>query len=247
MSFVNRSMTNTGLTVRAWNDAAIARRDEDGYANATAMCTANGKLWADYQRLSRTQAYLEALAASLDLTPADLVITTTTGPNEFRGTWIHPRLAVDLARWISPEFAVWMDGWFLEQINQPPAQAPGLTAEDVARIVAEAMRGTGQRTVQTVQAHGRYRRVRLDPPAESDSSRHLRLMHKIHEISERIGRVSWRDLHHCTSSSRRAELSPDLWLAAIRDLEALGAGKVILGSRQSPGYQATNNFPTPIF
>lgn len=137
-------MTNTGLTVRAWNDAAIARRDEDGYANATAMCQANGKLWSNYQRLDTTAAYIQALAASFDLAPADLVITTTTGPNEFRGTWIHPRLAVDLARWISPEFAVWMDGWFLEQLEQQPTQAPTLTAEDVARIAMEAMRMSGQ-------------------------------------------------------------------------------------------------------
>lgn len=142
-------MTNSGLTVRAWNDAAIARRDEDGFANATAMCQANGKLWADYQRTARTSDYIEALATSLDLTPADLVITTTTGPNEFRGTWIHPRLAVDLARWISPEFAVWMDGWFLEQLEHQQPQPQGLTAEDVARIAIEAAR-TVQGTVQTV-------------------------------------------------------------------------------------------------
>jgi hypothetical protein len=132
-------MTNTGLVVRVWNDAAIARRDEDGYANATAMCQANGREWKAYHRIDRTQEYIQALAASLDLPAAELVITTTTGPNEFRGTWIHPRLAVDLARWISPEFAVWMDGWFLEQLEQQP-QAPNLTAEDVARIAMDAIR-----------------------------------------------------------------------------------------------------------
>jgi hypothetical protein len=240
-------MTNTGLVVRVWNDAAIARRDEDSFCNATAMCQANGREWKAYHRIDTTKAYIQALAASLDLTPADLVITTTTGPNEFRGTWIHPRLAVDLARWISPEFAVWMDGWFLEQINQPPATAPGLTVEDVARIVAEAMRGTVQ-TVQTVQIAPRrpYRRVRIDVPAESEGARHLRLMHKIHAISERIGRIGWRDLHHCISRSERLATCPNQWLAAIRDLEALGAGEVILGSRQAPGYRATSRFPDPV-
>lgn len=232
---------NNGLTVRAWNDAAIARRDEDGYANATAMCQANGKRWYDYERIDTTKAYIQALATSLDLTPADLVITTTTGPNEFRGTWIHPRLAVDLARWISPAFAVWMDGWFLEQINQPPATAPGLTAEDVARIALEAVRKSGQAAPRRP-----YRRVRIDVSAESEGARHLRLMHKIHAISERIGRIGWRDLHHCTSRSERLATCPNQWLAAIRDLEALGAGEVILGSRQAPGYRATSRFPDPV-
>ena len=32
-------------------------------------------------------------------------------------SWIHERLAVDLARWLSPDFAVWMDGWVLEALG----------------------------------------------------------------------------------------------------------------------------------
>ena len=115
-------MNASGLVVRTWNDAPISRRDGDGYADATAMCQANGRLYADYQRLDRTTAYLQALAASLGIPAEQLVITTTTGPNHLRGTWVHPRLAVDLARWLSPQFAVWMDGWFLEQLEQAKQQ-----------------------------------------------------------------------------------------------------------------------------
>jgi hypothetical protein len=51
-------MNASGLVVRTWNDAPISRRDGDGYADATAMCQANGKLYADYQRLDRTAAYI---------------------------------------------------------------------------------------------------------------------------------------------------------------------------------------------
>lgn len=40
------------------------------------------------------------------------------GRPELQGTWVHPRLAVDLARWVSPQFAVWMDGWFLDVMQQ---------------------------------------------------------------------------------------------------------------------------------
>ena len=111
-------MNASGLVVRTWNDAPISRRDSDGFADATAMCQANGKLYADYQRLERTTAYLTALGESLNLPADQLVLTTTSGPNHLRGTWIHPRLAVDLARWLSPQFAVWMDGWFLEAAGQ---------------------------------------------------------------------------------------------------------------------------------
>jgi hypothetical protein len=113
------TMNASGLVVRTWNDAPISRRDGDGYADATAMCQANGKLWGHYIGNQRTTDYIQALAASLNLPAEQLVITTTTGPNHLRGTWVHPRLAVDLARWLSPRFAVWMDGWLLEQLEQP--------------------------------------------------------------------------------------------------------------------------------
>jgi hypothetical protein len=118
------TMNASGLSVRTWNDAPISRRDSDGYADATTMCQANGKRWHNYERLDTSAAYLQALAASLGIPADQLVITTTTGPNHLRGTWVHPRLAVDLARWLSPQFAVWMDGWFLEQLGHPqPAPA----------------------------------------------------------------------------------------------------------------------------
>jgi hypothetical protein len=108
--------------VRVWQGTSIERRAEDGFVNATAMCKVYGKRWENYHRNERTQQYVAALAKSVFAgalqgsarNRADLVITITTGPNELRGTWVHPRIAVDLARWLHPEFAVWMDCWFLE-------------------------------------------------------------------------------------------------------------------------------------
>jgi hypothetical protein len=114
------------IEAREWNGHPIQRRQMDGYVNATAMCKAGGRRWNHYQTNERTTEYLQALSGSAGI-PADLLVTSIgTGPNHLRGTWIHPRLAVDLARWISPAFAVWMDGWFLEQF-QPAPPAPPLT------------------------------------------------------------------------------------------------------------------------
>ena len=112
------TMNSSGLVVRTWNDAPVCRRDSDGFADATAMCQANGKHLPHYFSNQRTSDYIQALSDSLGIPANQLVVTTTTGPNHLRGTWIHPRLAVDLARWLNPAFAVWMDGWFLEQLEQ---------------------------------------------------------------------------------------------------------------------------------
>jgi hypothetical protein len=115
---IRSTMNASGLVVRTWNDAPITRRDSDGFADATAMCQACDKRWGNYLQLDTSRAYIQALSDSLGIPADQLILSTTTGPNHLRGTWIHPRLAVDLARWLSPAFAVWMDGWFLESIQQ---------------------------------------------------------------------------------------------------------------------------------
>ena len=114
----------TQIEAREWNGHPIQRRQMDGYVNATAMCKANGKHLPHYLANGRTTEYLQALSGSVGI-PTDLLkVSIGNGPNHLRGTWIHPRLAVDLARWISPSFAVWMDGWFLEQFQPAPPASP---------------------------------------------------------------------------------------------------------------------------
>jgi hypothetical protein len=111
--------TPAQIEAREWNGHAIQRRQADGYVNATAMCKANAKHLPHYLTNARTSEYLQALSGSVGIPTDHLKVSIGTGPNHLRGTWIHPRLAVDLARWISPAFAVWMDGWFLEQFATP--------------------------------------------------------------------------------------------------------------------------------
>ena len=110
----------TQIEAREWNGHPIQRREADGYVNATAMCKANGRHLPHYLANGRTTEYLRALSGSVGISTDLLKVTIGNGPNHLRGTWVHPRLAVDLARWISPQFAVWMDGWFLEQFQPSP-------------------------------------------------------------------------------------------------------------------------------
>lgn len=108
------------LFSRTWNNTPITRRTTDDYVNATAICKANGKQWNDYWRTDRATEYLEALSAETGIPVSSLCISTKGGA--YQGTWIHPRAAVDLTRWISADFAVWMDGFLLDVLERP-AQA----------------------------------------------------------------------------------------------------------------------------
>ena len=95
----------------------ILQRAVDGYVNATAMCKAVGKNFADYRRLGATVAFFDELAGSMGIPIDRLVITTTIGRNEARGTWVHPDVAINLGQWCSPKFAVAVSRWVREWIT----------------------------------------------------------------------------------------------------------------------------------
>lgn len=92
----------------------IAQRATDGYINATAMCKAAGKAFADYERLASTQEFLAELSGSMGI-PIDLLVSKNmVGPNELRGTWVHPQVSTHLAQWASARFAVMVSRWVLD-------------------------------------------------------------------------------------------------------------------------------------
>jgi hypothetical protein len=86
-----------------YNGTVIQRRS-DGFVNLTQMCQANGKRLDNWLRLKSTQSYLTTLAHSLT---SEVVDAGEGGSHT--GTWGHPSVAINLARWLSDEFAVWCD------------------------------------------------------------------------------------------------------------------------------------------
>jgi hypothetical protein len=132
---------STALLGREWNGATINQRVSDGFVCATTMCQANNKRWENYFRNERTQEYIAALAETLSSAAEarnratgidDLIQVRKGGQPELQGTWVHPRLAVDLARWISPRFAVFVDGLILSWIQGQQQQATEWPPEWVA-------------------------------------------------------------------------------------------------------------------
>ena len=98
----------------------IHQRAVDGFVNATAMCKADGKQFADYARLGITRAFLSELSSDMGIPMSGLVVTIRGGPPEAQGTWVHPDVAINLGQWCSPKFAVavakWVRDWFTGKI-----------------------------------------------------------------------------------------------------------------------------------
>ncbi|MDF2510478.1 MAG: KilA-N protein [Herbinix sp.] len=112
-----------GFVDRLADNDVISQRITDGYINATAMCQSSGKLIADYGRLATTNAFLQELSFDMGIPISELVQTVKGGDRRLQGTWVHPQVALHLAQWLSPKFAVlvtkWVFEWMSGNMQQP--------------------------------------------------------------------------------------------------------------------------------
>ena len=95
----------------------VVQRITDGYINATGICKAANKLFADYSRLNATQEFLDALSADMGIPISELIEQVKGGIPQYQGTWVHPQVAINLAQWASPKFAVSVSKWVFEWMN----------------------------------------------------------------------------------------------------------------------------------
>lgn len=123
----------TQLIPHTINDRTICQRKDDGYIHATAMCKAAGKQFNDYRRLATTHEFLDALAAETGIPVSGLVNSLRGGTPSEQGTWVHPKVALHLAQWLSPGFAVQVVNWVFDWMNDRTGQNP-ITAHRPRRL-----------------------------------------------------------------------------------------------------------------
>lgn len=124
-----------------------------GYVNATQLCKAGKKLLGSWNRLANSKAYIEALSESMQI-HIDLLIVAneSEGTNDERGTWVHPEVAIEIARWVSPEFNVWANRTLRLVLN---GEFKALTAEaeeaqERLNQIWEEVRSAGKVTRRTL-------------------------------------------------------------------------------------------------
>jgi hypothetical protein len=81
----------------------------DAFINAGQIARQFSKKANDYLKSDRTQDYIKAMSSFLDIKENQIVIVRNGAPETGGGTWLHPKLAIDFARWLSADFAVWCD------------------------------------------------------------------------------------------------------------------------------------------
>ena len=76
----------------------------DGYFNATKLCKSAKKEWGHYAHNLGSKGFIAELKKRN--IHKHVIQTTSTGKNDDRGTWICAELAVHVAMWLSPCWAV---------------------------------------------------------------------------------------------------------------------------------------------
>lgn len=83
--------------------------DDQMYCNATTMFKIGNARLDHWKDSVITKEYMEAITRNSGISENQLVITMPGSPQSGGGTWIHERLIVNAARYISQDFAAWCD------------------------------------------------------------------------------------------------------------------------------------------
>ena len=106
------------------NQISVSR---EAWFNATEIAAMFGKRPIDWLRLPETERYIEALmkreavkVGNPKVRFSHFAKTRRGGCLSYRGTWLHPKLAVAFARWCDIDFAVWCDEQITTMLMEQP-------------------------------------------------------------------------------------------------------------------------------
>lgn len=129
------------IIARDWKGLLVGQRRIDGYVNVTQLCKAYWQATgiikepSGWLRNKRTQDTITYLSSVLQINRTDLVVVVQGGEPEQQGTWVHPKLVVGFAIWLSYEleFIVlgWVEDWLLHG-KTPVANNVYLTGKEFA-------------------------------------------------------------------------------------------------------------------
>ncbi len=108
-------------------------KGESVMVNATQMAKKFGKLAKDWLRTQQSKEYLNTLSAVRQISLTDLVVINQGGSKQ-QGTWMHEDVAIEFARWLSPQFAIWCNDRIKELARDGVA-----TVSDDDAVIAHAM------------------------------------------------------------------------------------------------------------
>lgn len=114
---------------------------ETTMVNATEMAKPFGdsKRAKNWLALNSTKEFIDVLSKGRNLPFAEMVIVTKGSPENGGGTWMHEDVALEFARWLSPQFAIWCNDRIKELmrhgITATPAAIESILADPANAIL----------------------------------------------------------------------------------------------------------------
>ena len=114
---------NDDYSFGKYGDFKVIIMKENSYINATKICndakTKNGtrKEFRQWKENINANEIINEIVSSIGIPMDELLITPKNVSNEIRGTYAHPDLIPHIASWASPQFAVSINKWFIDQIK----------------------------------------------------------------------------------------------------------------------------------
>lgn len=115
------SAVNTAIVSYDYEGTPVSFSKGKGVmVNATEMAKHFGKKTNNWLNLPSTNTFLERLAKVRKSSISDFqaVITKQGSPENGGGTWMHEDAAIEFARWLSPDFAIWCNDRIKELLTQ---------------------------------------------------------------------------------------------------------------------------------
>ena len=116
----------------------ITFQKEDGsvMVNATEMAKVFDKQPAHWINQVSSDNFIRTYAKLKNRSLADLVVIARGGDNP--GTWMHEDIALEFARWLSPEFAIWCNDRIKELIQRGYTKLDSISRKDLAKMLFES-------------------------------------------------------------------------------------------------------------
>jgi len=118
--------------------------DKTIYLNATKIAKMFLKDVNEWKRLPSSIAYIESVSRLGKIPERELIIVRKGGNDKnAQGTWIHKKLIIVFARWLSPDFAVWCDS-IIEEILEAGSYSISQTPENPLKKRTENLEFAGR-------------------------------------------------------------------------------------------------------
>jgi len=106
--------------------------------NATQMAKPFNKQVSDFLRLTTTDRFLASLESVRGIPRTALIQTVQGGISVNQGTWFHEDVAIEFARWLSPEFAIWCNDRIKELTTKGYTKLDNISRSQLAQMILEA-------------------------------------------------------------------------------------------------------------